>query len=168
MGSVESEEFLKLFGCVIDIGTDVVGASFESNILQKYNGSFQDYLEDIDNKHRFYHQFDDKKINCCKCPPAGCLIPKKRKLEHWIFESVYVIDHTNSKPGHFLKGRNGFVQQICLSKYIARNVSTDSLDLTILVYFLIESGVLQHRESDAVKEIHDIRNELCHPKKTTH
>ncbi|XP_071138752.1 uncharacterized protein [Mytilus edulis] len=158
MSSPESKELMKLFKCSTDIATQVVCAFVDTKVLPQHGGSFYKYLED--EKHFFYHQWEKKKIACCDCPAAGCTIHRVKKMENWMFNTFYD-DTGHVHRNHFLK-TGQTTQQICLHKYVARNIRLDNLDITILCFILLCSGTLTVTEKLAVETIQNKRNMICH------
>ncbi|CAC5405874.1 unnamed protein product [Mytilus coruscus] len=158
MSSPESKELMKLFKCSTDVATQVVCAFADSKLLHSYGGNFQKYLED--NKHFFYHQWEQKNTACCYCPPAGCTVRRMSRMDNWIFNSFYN-DNGITDRKHILK-RGGTIQQRCLHKYKTRNIRLDNLDITILCFVLLNSGKLNGPETIAVETINIKRNSICH------
>ncbi|VDI68205.1 Hypothetical predicted protein [Mytilus galloprovincialis] len=158
MNSPESKELMKLFKCSTDIATQVICAFVDTKVLPQHGGSFYKYLED--EKHFFYHQWEKKKIACCDCPAAGCTIHRVKKMENWMFNTFYD-DTGHVHRNHFLK-TGQTTQQICLHKYVARNIRLDNLDITILCFILLCAGTLTVTEKLAVETIQNKRNMICH------
>lgn len=156
MSSPESKELMKLFKCSTDVATKVMSAFAESKLLPPFSGNFQSFLND--QKHFFYHQWEQTK--CCHCPPAGCAIRRKNRMDHWIFNSFYN-DNGIVHRKHVIK-QEGIIQQRCLHKYVTRNICLDDLDITVLHFVLLSSGKLNGPEMSAVETINDKRNSICH------
>lgn len=158
MSSPESKELMKLFKCSTDVATKVMCAFAESKLLPPFSGNFQSFLDD--QKHFFYHQWENKKTACCHCPPAGCAIRRMNRMDNWIFNSFYN-DNGIVNPQHIITQR-GIIQQRCLHKYVTRNICLDDLDITVLHFVLKSSGKLNRQEMSAVETINDKRNSICH------
>lgn len=158
MSCLESKELMKLFKCSTDVATQVVCALADSKLLHKYGGNFKLYLDD--NKHYFYHQWEQKNTACCECPPAGRSIRRMNRMDNWIFNSFYmdtgIVDYN-----HVIK-EGGIIKQRCLHKYITRNIRLDHLDITVLYFVLVSSGTLNGQEKTAIETIFNKRNSICH------
>ncbi|CAC5423126.1 unnamed protein product [Mytilus coruscus] len=158
---MSTEDHLKMFHCLVDTGADVLRNLAEICLLDNKKKSFYQFLED--EKHYFYHQFEQK-ILCCECPPHGCTV-SRGKIEAHVFNKVYEFKKERINKSHTVK--NGMTNQKCLHAIHTRNVILDDLDLSDLNYFLWTKGKLIPQETAAIKIIMDTRNRICHPSSTT-
>ncbi|VDI79133.1 Hypothetical predicted protein [Mytilus galloprovincialis] len=154
----EVQELLRLYKCVIDTGADVLVPFAEDKLLKTYNGNFERFLDD--KKHELFHLWHSKKLLCCACPPAGCTLKRTGHMDNWIFEKLYDdvgIEHT----GHIIRN-SGKVVQMCLHKYVTRNIGIHELDTVALSFLLQNFATLLPNEDTALVTIKRNRNKICH------
>lgn len=162
MGSstCEQRELMKLFKCVIDTGNEVLTAFFDLKVLSRpqYGGQFTKFLED--EKHFLYHQWEQKRTMCCACPKIGCSIRRVQKMMTWIFQKLY---ETNGKedPAHVIK-QGGCIQQLCLHKFVTRNIAVHELDITVLSFFLRIFANMSASENLSLDTVSLCRSSICH------
>lgn len=160
---MSTAEHLKMFECLIDTGADVLRNLSEIRLLDNQKKSLVKFLED--ERHYFYHQYQQKTL-CCECSPHGCTIISTGKMESHIFNKVYYYDAKRRIKGHFVK--NGMHDpQKCIHAFNPRSIQMDDLDLSALNYFLWTKGALSSQETTALQIIMDIRRRVCHPPSTT-
>lgn len=159
MGSSKSDEILRFFKCYVQTVTDVIIDVSEEKLLQPKRWTLQQFLED--KKHSFYHQVGTFYTPSCACSAIGCLMSKKiHKIDQHVFESLYDVTG-NKEPGHETRQR-GKVDQICIHKYVPKNITLDNLDISTLCFMLTTTGSLNSSEMSCVKKIRDYRNDVCH------
>lgn len=156
----EQKELMKLFKCVLDTGNEVISAFFDFQVLSKpqYGGNMVKLL-DLE-KHFLYHQWEPKKTMCCACPKAGCSIKRMSKMETWIFQKLY--DSTGLEdPTHVIK-HGGCVQQICLHKFVSKNISVHMLDISVLSFLLRIMARMSISEKSSLNTVSLCRSRICH------
>ncbi|XP_071144027.1 uncharacterized protein [Mytilus edulis] len=154
----EAQELLRLYKCVIDTGADVLVPFAEDKLLKTYSGNFERFLDD--KKHDLFHLWHSKKLLCCACLPAGCTLKRTGHMDNWIFEKLYDdvgIEHT----GHIIRN-SGKVVQMCLHKYVKRNIGIHELDTVALSFLLQNFATLLPNEDTALVTIKRNRNKICH------
>lgn len=154
----EEHELLRLFKCTIDTGTEVLSAFADLKLLQPYGGSFKRFLDD--KKHQIFHMWQTKKLLCCTCPPAGCSFKRIGNMDNWIFKKLYD-DSGTEISGHFVRNR-GTVEQVCLHKYITRNIAIHQLDISAISFLIRNYAPLTQNETTALDTIKFYRCEICH------
>lgn len=162
MGSctLEQREHMKLFKCVIDTGNEVLFAFFDLKVLSltQYGGNFTQFLEK--EKHFLYHQWEQKKTMCCACPKVGCSMRRTRQMDTWIFEKLYVANGIVD-PVHVIK-RGGCIQQLCLHKFVTKNIAAHELDIIVLSFLLRTFAHMSDDEKESLNKVSDCRSSLCH------
>lgn len=158
----EQRELLKLFKCIIDTGNEVLCAFFDMKVLSvpKYGGNFSKFLEE--EKHFFFHQWEQKKVMCCACPQFGCSIGRITKMKTWIFQKLYEANGIED-PTHIIKHR-GCIQQLCLHKFVARKITVHELDISILAFFLriFATKCMSACENSSLDIVCSCRSSICH------
>ncbi|CAC5402737.1 unnamed protein product [Mytilus coruscus] len=154
----EAQELLRLFKCLVDTGTDVVGAFATHRLLPTYNGSSELFLED--KKHETYHLWQPQKLLCCACPAAGCNLKRMSPMDNWIFKKIYD-DNGPEHGGHIVRNSRKVVQ-VCLHKYIKRNIAIHELDISAISFLLRNLANLSQNENTALDIITTERSQICH------
>lgn len=153
-----SDDLLRLFKCYVDTVTAFLSDFADDKVLQTSGKTFQSFLDD--EKHFFYHQFEQKRTPCCKCPPPGCSIRRIRKMNKMMFDTFYESTGT-VEPGHEVV-HGGCLQQRCIHRYVARNITLDDLDTTIICFLLYTKAALNPTEEAHIGTILKYRNDICH------
>lgn len=154
----ESQELLRLFKCVVDTGTEVLSAFAGSKLLPTYNGCFIRFLDD--KKHQIFHLWQSKKFLCCACPAAGCNLKRTGHMDKWIFKTLYD-DNGNEDRVHIVRN-SGRVEQLCLHKYITRNIAIHELDISAISFLLRSLAPLSQNETTALDTVTTYRSQICH------
>ncbi|XP_052086369.1 uncharacterized protein LOC127723673 [Mytilus californianus] len=154
----EAQELLRLFKCVVDTGTDVLAAFAKVKLLPTFNGNFKQFLDD--KKHEIFHLWQSKKLSCCECPPAGYNFKRKSHMDNWIFKKIY--DDSGPEERRHIIRNSGNVVQVCLHKYITRNIAIDELDISVISFLLRNLSVLSQNETSSLDTITTTRSQICH------
>ncbi|VDI18935.1 Hypothetical predicted protein [Mytilus galloprovincialis] len=154
----EAQEFLRLFKCVVDTGADVLVPFTKNKLLTSYNGNFERFLDD--KKHELFHLWHSKRLLCCACPPAGCILKRTGHMDNWIFKKMY--DDSGYEEGGHITRKNGKVEQLCVHKYVTRNIGIHELDIIALSFLLRNLANLLPNETTALDTIRTNRSMICH------
>ncbi|CAC5415366.1 unnamed protein product [Mytilus coruscus] len=164
MGSYtrEQKELMRLFKCVIDTGTEVLFAFFDLKVLSKtkYGGNFNKLLKL--ETHFFYHQWEPKKTMCCACPNTGCSIKRISKMEPWIFKKLYDTSGIEDTT-HVIK-HGGCIQQLCLHKYVAKDIAAQELDISVFSFLLrvMAYTCMTASQKSSLESVCLCRSSICH------
>lgn len=156
--SREAHELLRLFKCVVDTGTDVLAAFAKVKLLPTFHGNFKLFLDD--KKHEIFHMWQSKKLSCCECPPAGYNLKRKSHINTWIFQKIY--DDSGLEERRHIVHNSGNVVQVCLHKYVSRNIAIDELDISVISFLLRNLAVLSQNETTSLDTITTTRSQVCH------
>lgn len=154
----EAHELLLLFKCVVDIGTDVLAAFAKVKLLPPFHGNFKLFLDD--KRHEIFHMWQSKKLSCCECPPAGYNLKRKSHIHDWIFQKIY--DDSGLEERRHKIRKSGKDVQVCLHKYVSRNIAINELDLSVISFLLRNLAVLSQNETTSLDTITKTRNDICH------
>ncbi|CAC5415363.1 unnamed protein product [Mytilus coruscus] len=156
----EQRELMKLFKCVIDTGNEVLSAYFDLKVLSlpQYGGHFTQFLEK--EKHFLYHQWEQKRTMCCACPKVGCYIRRIKKMETWIFQKLYEANGIED-PAHVIK-HGGCIQQLCLHKFVTKNIAAHELDISVLSFLLRIFANMSISEKLSLDTVSLCRSSICH------
>ncbi|VDI31382.1 Hypothetical predicted protein [Mytilus galloprovincialis] len=154
----EARELLRLYKCVVDTGTDVLTVFAKYKLLTTYNRNFKHFLDD--KKHELFHLWQSRKFLCCECPPAGCNLKQTGHMPNWIFKKIYD-DSGPEDRGHIVRN-SGNVVQVCLHKYVTRNIAIHELDISTISFLLRNLAVLSQNESTSLDLITTTRSQICH------
>ncbi|CAC5417707.1 unnamed protein product [Mytilus coruscus] len=147
----EVQELLRLFKCVVATGTDVLTAFAKYKLLPTYNGNFQLFLDD--KKHEIFHLWQSQKLLCCACPTSGCNLKRMSRMDNWIFKKIYDDNGLEN---------NRKIVQVCLHKYIKRNIAIHELDISVISFLLRNLANLSQNENTALDIITTKRSQICH------
>ncbi|CAC5417726.1 unnamed protein product [Mytilus coruscus] len=156
--SPEAQDLLRLFKCVVDTGTDVLTAFAKYKLLPAYNGNFELFLDD--KKHEIFHLWQSQKLLCCACPSAGCNLKRMNHMGNWIFKKIYD-DSGPENRGHIVRNSRKVVQ-VCLHKFVTRNIAIDELDISVVSFLLRNLANLSPKETFALDMITTKRSQVCH------
>ncbi|CAG2228689.1 unnamed protein product [Mytilus edulis] len=154
----EERELLRLYKCVVDTGTDVLTAFAKYKLLPTYNGNVKQYLND--KKHELFHLWKSRKLLCCECPPVGCNHKRTGHMPTWIFQKLY--DDTGPEERTHIVRNNRTIVQVCLHKYVTRNIAIHELDFSTILFLLRNLGVLSQNETASLDLITTTRSQICH------
>ncbi|CAG2254400.1 unnamed protein product [Mytilus edulis] len=154
----EAQELLRLFKCVVDTGTDVLTAFAKDKLLTAYNGNFKHFLDD--KKHELFHLWKSRKLLCCECPPAGCNLTQTVHMPNWIFKRIY--DETGPVERRHIVRHGSNIVQVCLHKYVTRNIAIHELDFSTILFLLQNLAKLSQTETTSLDVITTTRSKICH------
>ncbi|XP_052086378.1 uncharacterized protein LOC127723680 isoform X2 [Mytilus californianus] len=154
----EARDLLRLYKCVVDTGTDVLTAFAKYKLLPTYNGNFKQYLDD--KKHELFHLWQSQKLLCCACPAAGCNLKRMSHMSNWIFKKIYEDNGTENR-GHIVRNSRNIVQ-VCLHKYVTRNIAIHELDISTISFLLRNLAILSQNETTSLDIITTTRSQICH------
>lgn len=99
---------------------------------------------------------------CCACPSAGCSIKRINKMEPWIFQKLY--DTSGIEDATHVIKHGGCIQQLCLHKYEAKNISARELDISVFSFLLrvMASTCMTVTEKSSLDSLCLCRNSICH------
>lgn len=153
----EERENLRLIKYAFATSTEVITPFAENKLLQRYNGSFERFLDD--KKHEIFHLWQSDKLPCCSCPAKGCNLKRTGMMRDWIFQQMY--DEHGLEISEHMIGNNGKVVQMCLHKYIARKIAINELDLRAISFLLVFCARLSPIETAALDTITYYRSKIC-------
>ncbi|CAC5380206.1 unnamed protein product [Mytilus coruscus] len=81
-------------------------------------------------------------------------------MDNWIFRKLYD-DSGNEDKVHIVRN-NGRVSQVCLHKYITRNIAIHELDISAISFLLRNLGLLSQNETTALDTVATARSKICH------
>lgn len=85
---------------------------------------------------------------------------KKNKIETWIFKKIYESTGVED-PTHVVK-QGGCIQQLCLHKFVARNIAAHELDISVLYLLLRTMSYMSTSEKSSLNTVSHCRSSICH------
>lgn len=153
----ERKSYLQLWRFTTGPAIDVMKHYFVVKVLN--TSSFESFLNDINNKHKLFHQCFPT-TPCCYCATVPLAAPNKKGcINHSQFEKLY--NSGSPQPSHeIMKGHE--VYQICLCKYSAKSSLTVN-DLDFLLFYYIVQHCCPYKLNSVWRlSIKDVRNFLAH------
>lgn len=156
------QRLLQILAFTTGPAIDVVRHYFEFKIIRQ-GTDFEDYLNDLQNKHKIFHERYPK-IRCCECLRTSIAAPLKRGcLGYQQFSKLY--DENGTVTAGHEKKIGSRISQLCICAVSAqKSIKVTDIDLTLL------HAIIQHcchytitqKIDKWMKVIKEVRDTISH------
>ncbi|CAG2228401.1 unnamed protein product [Mytilus edulis] len=154
----EARELLRLFKCVVDTGTDVLAAFAKVSFYRHSTEILNNFL--MTKNMKYCTSGNLKSYYVVSAHQPVCNVTRKRCMDNWIFKTFYD-DSGPENTGHIVRNSRDIVQ-VCLHKYITRNIAIEELDISTITFLLRNLAILSLNETTSLNIITKTRNQICH------
>lgn len=143
----ERKNFFVCESALIEVVTPLFTHRIQTDFEQRGHGCFEDFLNDLDVKHTLYHLH--KSTRTCCTDKRNCAYRFKSPLNNNQWITLYL---PTPGPRHY-----------CHCCFKAKNgVQLTDIDISLAGIILKNCCNLQQHEEEAIGNLRDCRNLLCH------